>query len=221
MYILISVLIVAYLIGSIPFAVVTGYILTKKDIRTQGSKNAGATNVFRILGWKAGLFVLVADFLKAFFPVLFAPWILEWSGVENFPLSLFQTGVFICVILGHIFPLFAKFKGGKGVASAAGGISAIFPPAIPFCLIVFTGTIMISRYVSLASLLTAWILPFYYFFFSLLLKSHFSITVQIFFVCVAILITLFHRSNIKRLIKGEEKKIQFKRKRGQQEHNKK
>ena len=202
----------AYLIGSLPFAILAGYLLMGDDIRRRGSGNSGATNVFRVLGWKAAVPVMIADFLKAFIPVYFAPYIMNLFSLENLSLSMFQIGLLFFLILGHVFPVWAKFRGGKGVATAAGGISALFPPAVPFCLAVFLSTIAISRYVSLASLLTAWSLPVYYYLFIKISHREFSILIELFFIVITILISLFHKSNIKRLIKKEELKIDLRKK---------
>ncbi|MDA3812182.1 MAG: glycerol-3-phosphate 1-O-acyltransferase PlsY [Spirochaetaceae bacterium] len=200
----------AYLIGSIPFAIIAGYILTGQDIRTKGSGNAGATNVFRVLGLKAAITVMILDFLKAFIPVFAVPFILPLIGDVSINEELLQIAVLLLIIIGHVFPVWVRFRGGKGVAAAAGGISAIFPPAVPFCLIIFIITVVFTRYISLASLLTAWLLPVYYFVLNQISGRELSSPLMIFFVLVTILITIFHKGNLKRLMKGEESKINFK-----------
>lgn len=207
----IPVFIIAYLIGSLPFSIIAGYLLSGEDIRNKGSGNAGATNVFRILGWKAALIVSIADFLKAFLPVFFANKILMIIQADNIQLLYFKIGILIFIILGHVFPVWAQFKGGKGVAAAAGGISALFPPAFPFCLSIFIATVSIGRYVSLASLITAWTLPAFYLFFSLYAERAFSSIILVFFIFTAGLITIFHHKNIVRLLKGNEPKISLKK----------
>lgn len=198
---------IAYLLGSVSFGIVTGYIVSGEDIRTKGSGNAGATNVFRILGWKRALPVLAADFLKGFLPVYFTPWFLTALSVEHVPVSLIQIEVLFFILLGHAFPLFFRFKGGKGAASAAGGVSALFPPAIPFCLFIFLVVIFSSKYVSLASIITVWVLPFYYCVYTGFIGSVIDVNMAVFFFLVAILITFLHRKNIKRLVNKEETKI--------------
>lgn len=191
----------AYLLGSFPTAVIMGYIITGKDIRSQGSGNAGATNVFRVLGPAAAIPVLLIDFSKAFFPVYY-------SGELTVPKGdLFKIILILAILLGHAFPLWAGFRGGKGVASAAGGISALYPPAVPFCLALFFATAFLSRYVSLASLVTAWSIPFFYAGYQFMTGKAISVTLLLFFILVSVLITALHRKNIKRLLKGEENKL--------------
>jgi glycerol-3-phosphate acyltransferase PlsY len=199
----------AYLIGSIPFALMAGFILTKEDIREKGSGNAGATNVYRILGRQAAIFVLSADFLKAFLPVFYAAHIYKSQISGTMAVELFQLTVLVLIIIGHAFPVFARFRGGKGMACAAGGISAFFPPAIPFCLFIFIGTIALTKYVSLASLLTALLLPVYYFLFTVLTDRILSLYSLVLFIMIALLIILLHRKNIKRLIRKEEPRMPF------------
>lgn len=197
----------AYLLGSFPTAVITGYIVTGKDIRSRGSGNAGATNVFRVLGAAAAIPVLLVDFSKAFFPVFFSSQLAEFAGLKEPQGDLLKIILILVILLGHAFPIWVGFRGGKGVASAAGGISALFPPAVPFCLAIFVLTAALSGYVSLASLMTALILPIFYLAYQFFTSGGFSGTLILFFLLVSLLITILHRKNIRRLLKGEENKI--------------
>ena len=203
---IIAALFVTYLLGSIPFAVITGYIVDSTDIRTKGSGNAGATNVFRVLGWKPALIVLLLDFTKAFAPVFWLPQLPYFSSSFYGHTELLQMALLFCAIIGHAFPIWCQFRGGKGVATAAGGVAAIFWPAVPFCLAVFALTVVLTRFVSLASLLAVWLLPLFYGAFAMSQKN-FSWYLLAFFLLIAALITVLHRKNIGRLLKKQEPKI--------------
>jgi len=202
------IILFSYLVGSIPSAVIAGYILIKKDIRTLGSGNAGASNVFRNLGVPAGVAVLISDFIKGLLPLLFLP--LFWSlltGEEAPPLpESLKIMTMLSIVTGHAFPLWAGFRGGKGVACSAGSITAVFPWGAPLCLLVFLTIWKLSRMVSLASLCTAWTLPAIYLLLSRSRQILFSYWLAGYFLALAFLITWLHRSNIKRIFKGEEPK---------------
>lgn len=211
------VMLLSYMIGSIPFALISAYALKGVDIRTVGSGNAGATNVFRILGWKAAVFVLVADFAKGFLPVFYAAGLVGRLNSDAGSVSELSTVIRILVltaiVLGHAFPLWAGFRGGKGVACSAGGISAMIPMAAPICLGVFIIVLAISSYVSAASLAAAWFLPLLYALAPRFSSGEaFSPVLLIFFLVVAISITALHRKNIQRLFRGEESRFSLSRK---------
>lgn len=195
----------AYMIGSIPFAVIAGYLLRGDDIRNGGSGNAGATNTFRVLGWKAALPVLAADMLKGFLPVLFIPNL--FPALTDDYVTILQIAVLTAVVTGHAFPLWAGFRGGKGVASSAGGILAMFPLVAPFCLTGFLIVLITTRYVSLSSLTAAWILPPAYGIAVRFSIHPFSPWLMGFFLTAAIGVTILHRKNIGRLIHGVEKRL--------------
>ena len=181
------------------------------DIRKEGSGNAGATNVLRVLGKGAACFVLAADFLKGLLPVLLAPVLADrlMSQGSSSPeeVLLIRILTMLMILIGHAFPLWAGFRGGKGVASSAGGVAVLYPPAVPFCLAVFVITVAVSRYVSLGSLVTAWFLPLLYMLTHLAGFTAFSLPLLLSFLAAAALITVLHRNNIKRLLRGEEKKV--------------
>lgn len=201
--------ILCYLIGSIPVSLIVGKLSKGVDIRELGSGNAGATNSYRELGLITGIIVLFFDVIKALIPLLLIKLYLE---TNNTPSELFQRELLmvIClslIITGHIFPVFANFKGGKAVASGAGGITAVIPILSPLCLTVFLLTAAITRYISLASIFAAWSLPLFYTGLVLLKKQDFSLVFMIYFILIGMIITLLHRKNISSLINGSERKI--------------
>ncbi|MFT6815008.1 MAG: glycerol-3-phosphate acyltransferase PlsY [Sphingobacteriales bacterium] len=200
----ISALIAAYLIGSIPTAVLIGKIFYKVDIREHGSGNSGASNTFRVLGVKAGIPVMLIDMLKGFFACSLAHLIggME-SGTEQY--VNFQLVLGITAVIGHVYPIFAGFQGGKGIATLFGIILAIHPAAALSCVVVFVVVLLITKYVSLSSIACALSFPF-------LLIFVFKTDVRaliIFSLAVMVLVILTHRENIERLRKGEENSAGF------------
>jgi len=210
--IIILEIISAYLIGSIPTAVWVGKIFYRIDVREHGSGNAGATNVIRVLGYKAGIPVLLFDVFKGWFAVQLA-WIFPHGFFQGEAQTYMMIALAVTVFCGHVFPVFAGFRGGKGVGTLAGVGIALYPLALLIVLGLFILTLIISRYVSLSSLLAGISFPFIVIFGlketnpGLILLS----------ILVAILIPLTHVKNIKRLLKGEENKFQFRRKKRQEE----
>lgn len=202
-FLIVTIVAISYFLGAIP----SGYLIGKLkgvDIRKQGSGNIGATNAFRILGAKAASVVLLADAFKGFLSCLLAPIIAtEWTGVpiSDDTASLLMIIAGLGAILGHSFTFWLKFKGGKGIATSAGVFLTITPLALGICLLVFSITIFLSRYVSLSSILAAICLPFsvYLIYHNLLISS---IT-----VVIALLVIYRHRSNIKRLLNGTENRL--------------
>ncbi len=203
-YLFLVGLVIAYLLGSIPTSLWFGKFYYGIDIREHGSGNAGATNALRVLGVKAGIFVLVVDFLKGVAAVAFAGLFKHYfESPEQF--VLFQLIMGVVAFAGHMFPVFANFKGGKGVATMAGVISAIFPFVFLICLGVFTLVFIPSRYVSLGSLAAAIAFPLFVIF----VFDTELISKIIFSLLTAIILIFAHRNNIKRLVKGNENKIKF------------
>lgn len=196
-YILIAV--IAYLIGSLNFAIVLSKTVLKKDIREFGSKNAGTTNAFRMMGAKLGTTVLLGDVLKAFLAVSIG----YKLGYDEGKLI---AGVF--VIIGHIYPIYFKFRGGKGVATSAGMLLAFDLHMFAMFISVFLVVLFISKFVSLASMCAGISLP----------VGMYMYYQEAFFVLVGILISLglvyMHRANIVRILNHEENKVSFKKKRG-------
>jgi len=208
MYILL--IIAAYLIGSVSSAVWVSKTFFKVDIRQHGSKNAGATNVLRVLGWKAGLPVFVWDFAKGAGAVCLI-FLTPLPSETNLYVS-YQIALGIAAVLGHIFPVFASFKGGKGVATIAGVIFAIHPYAVLIVLGVFVACLLITRYVSLSSIIAALSFPFIVIvIFGEWVNMEETITLKIFSVVAMAIILLTHRKNIMRLRKGAEGKIVFRK----------
>lgn len=193
---------VAYLLGSIPTAVWVGKAWYSIDVREHGSKNAGATNTFRVLGKKPGITVLSIDILKGMLAVLL-PFILdigEWGSSELINVQLVAA---ICAVLGHVFPLFAGFNGGKGVATSLGVIIGIHPPAAAICLVVFLIVFIVSNYVSLGAICASVTFPIAVAF---IFKTE-SVPLMVFAVVLGSAVILAHLKNIKRLLAGEENKM--------------
>ncbi len=187
-------LIGSYLLGSIPFGFLIYYFTEKKDIRKEGSGNIGATNVLRTKGKFFGILTLILDILKGVLPIVYG-----FKHFDNKILIIFAGGL---AIIGHVFPFMLKFKGGKGVATFVGVFVAYKPISILVFLTVFLITVIISKYVSLGSILATTSV-----FFTLLFTSVAEISA---ITLVIVIIVLFrHKSNITRLINGNENKLKF------------
>jgi len=199
---IILVSILAYMLGSIATAVWIGKIFHNVDVRNHGSGNAGATNVIRVLGWKTGIPVLLIDIAKGWvasmLPVFFG--IAEQGSASLTNLQIL-TG--LIAIMGHIFPLFAGFRGGKGVATIFGVLLAIHPLLTISCIGVFLIVFLVSGYVSLSSMSAGLAFPILLF----LVFNTPSVLFKIFSVIVSVTLIVTHKKNIARLIKGEESKL--------------
>lgn len=194
--------VVGYLLGSIPTAVWVGKIFYGKDVRLEGSGNAGATNTIRVLGLAAGIPVLLIDVFKGLAAVLLIePLNRLAGGTEITP--LLQLLVAAAAVLGHTFPLFAGFRGGKGVATLLGIGFGLYPWATLFALFTFIIVLLISRYVSLSSISAGVAFPLFVIF--LFPPDH--VVFIILAVAVALFLPLTHRKNIKRLLNGTESKF--------------
>ena len=195
-------MVIAYLIGSIPTSVWWGKAFFGTDVREHGSRNAGATNTFRVLGPKAGAPVLLIDILKGFVPVRVLP---NFSQLEadTAPWMWFRVALVLATVLGHLYPVFAGFKGGKGVATSLGGVLAVHPGAAAICILVFAAVFLLSRYVSLGSLCAAVAFPLAV---ALLYQETNAVKVG-FAIVLCILVFFTHRENIGRLIRGEENRM--------------
>jgi len=208
------IVILSYLAGSVPGSVWVGQLFYRIDVRKHGSNNAGATNVFRVLGWKAGLLSTIVDVGKGFL----AAGVIATIRIDQLPNepSFFQVASVISLlagiaaIVGHMFPIFAGFRGGKGVNTAAGVLFAITPQTMWIVIGVFMIVLVITRYVSLASIIAALMFP------TTIAIRRFVFDVEtldrslLLFGCVfAIAILYAHRSNIRRLISGTENQIKY------------
>jgi acyl phosphate:glycerol-3-phosphate acyltransferase len=199
----------AYLVGSFPTSIIVGKLLRGIDIREHGSGNAGGTNVFRVLGAGPGIFVMAFDVFKGFAATF---WISKIGGnslsVEPGLLMLLAG---CAAIAGHIWTIFAGFRGGKGVGTAAGMLLALFPKALLVCLVVFIMMLAITRIVSVSSMSAAAALPITLSIFRYLLHWSVQTSLYIFSFIAAALIVFTHRSNIKRLLNGTENRVGKKR----------
>lgn len=195
-------IVLAYLIGSIPTSVWVSRYFFGVDIRDYGSGNAGATNTYRVLGLKWGTFVMVADVLKGVIAALLYI-IIPYYMHDEWDRTNFMVGLGLAAVLGHIFPLFADFKGGKGVATLFGMIIAIQPIVAICCVAVFLFVLYLTRFVSLSSILASVAFAV----FILFIFNEKETLYRFFAVAVALLVILTHQKNINRLLKGTESKV--------------
>lgn len=198
----ILVVLIGYFLGSLPTAVWVGKIRYNLDVREHGSKNAGATNTFRVLGKNAGIFVLSVDVLKGALAVLAPLFLFNLSWNNDFLIQLKIIGG-VSAVLGHIFPLFAGFRGGKGVATSLGIILGIHPLAALTCVGIFLIVFILSNFVSLGAIIAAISFP---------LAAEFLFlnendTLRIFSWILSAAVIVAHRKNIQRLIRGNENKM--------------
>ncbi len=202
----------AYLFGSLNFGVIVSKAAFKQDIREHGSKNAGTTNMLRVYGAKAALLVFLGDFLKGALAVLLARLAVRYLEAPSYAVA----AALVCVVLGHIFPLYFKFKGGKGVAAALGASLLFMPWAALALLLIFIVTVALTRYVSLGSVIGAGLYPIAVYVVGRLMKVSADALLYDLFAAVllAALVIVKHRENIARLFKGTEKKVSFKKKDG-------
>jgi len=196
---------ISYLVGSFPTSIILARITRQIDIRNFGSGNAGGTNAFRVLGWKSGLFVALVDLGKGAFTTLVISEIRVDEVVLNHETIQIIAG--ISAVIGHIWTIMAKLKGGKGVATAGGMVIALHPWAALACVVVFFIAVALSRYVSVGSITAAASLPL-----NLLILSKFfdkPVTNTFLFSSVMIgsLIIFTHRENIRRLLDGKENRF--------------
>lgn len=198
---IVSLIIAAYLIGSIPTAVWWGKRYYGIDVREFGSGNAGATNTFRVLGKKAGIPVLAIDILKGTIAVLLVH--LSSYVYDSNEYVTLELGLGIAALVGHVFPIFAGFRGGKGVATILGIVICITPLTSLMVLAVFLIVLLATRYVSLSSMTAGLSFPF---FLNIALKNQ-NQTLLIFSLFVAALLLVTHKKNISRLIKRQETKV--------------
>ncbi|MHB1390152.1 MAG: glycerol-3-phosphate 1-O-acyltransferase PlsY [Thermoleophilia bacterium] len=188
----------AYLLGSIPFALLVGRGLFHVDVRGSGSGNVGATNVFRVLGAKAGTLVFIGDMAKGFLPVFLAGRLIEADSV-----ALVSVLVAAAAIAGHTWPVFLNFRGGKGVATGGGAILALMPLLFLLAFVTFWLVLLAGRIVSVASLNACVILSL-----AVVLTGQ-PLPYIVFTLLASAVIFYAHRSNIRRLARGEENRVTF------------
>ncbi|HTR82317.1 MAG TPA: glycerol-3-phosphate 1-O-acyltransferase PlsY [Bacteroidota bacterium] len=215
MFNLAIVVVLSYIVGSIPTSIIASKLFHGVDIRQHGSGNAGGTNVMRVLGWKIGLAVILFDLFKGVVATIFIArlfWDPSLPFQNRTPFEDFTVVQIICgvaAILGHVWTLFAGFKGGKGVATGAGMLLALAPVEFAVAVVIFAAVFSSSRYVSLGSLAGAVAFPLTMFF----RENIFKVEIQgyhtlIFFaIGTSLLLIYTHRENIKRLIHGTENKL--------------
>jgi glycerol-3-phosphate acyltransferase PlsY len=204
--VLILTFFLSYLIGSVPTSVWVGKAFHGIDVREHGSRNAGATNTIRVLGWKTGIPVALIDVTKgwvaAMLPVFF-----HLASKESAMIINLQILNGLAAIVGHIFPLYAGFRGGKGVATVFGVLLAINPAVTGVCIGVFLLVLLVTGIVSVSSMSAGIAFPICL----IIIFNTPSLVLKIFSILIAIALLITHRENIGRLLKGEEKKL-FKKK---------
>jgi glycerol-3-phosphate acyltransferase PlsY len=201
---LITTIIAAYLLGSIPSSVWYGIGYFGIDVRKHGSGNAGATNTFRILGKRAGTIVMLIDVLKGWTATCLASMLFYINEIGETELLMYKIIFGIIAIIGHIFPVFVKFKGGKGIATLLGMVLAIQPELASVCIAIFILTLLASQYVSLSSILAtlafpvlSWIGVF----------GHPEPLLIVFGFTMFLLVVFTHKKNIVRLMNGNENRV--------------
>ncbi len=213
---LLFVLILSYLVGSIPTSIIISKLVKGIDIRQYGSGNAGGTNVFRVLGWEWGVLTILLDALKGAVVVI----IVARLYLDNFPFNnitpfddftLIQILCGVAAVIGHIWTVFAGFKGGKGIATALGFLLTIITVDMLLALGIFLVVVYFSRYISLGSLTAAVSVPIILIVRENLFGVHITSygIILPFAIALALLVIYTHRKNIDRLLKGNENKISF------------
>lgn len=220
MFLLAAIIILSYLIGSIPTSIIVSKAAKGIDIRQHGSGNAGGTNVMRVLGWKHGIFVIILDTLKGVLAVVVVARLFYYGTMPFQNLTPFddftavQIIAGISAVIGHVWTVFAGFKGGKGIATALGMLLMIITIDMLIAIGIFVVVVTISRYVSLGSLIGAISVPL-----SLVVRENIFLvdipgyhTILPFIIAVSLLVVYTHRKNVVRILNGSESKISFKRK---------
>ena len=195
-------IILAYLIGSIPTSVWVSQHFFDIDIRDYGSGNAGATNTYRVLGPKWGTIVMITDMVKGMLAVKLALLLPEYAD-SQVNLQNLQTGLGLAAVIGHIFPIWADFRGGKGVATLFGLVLGISPWTALSCVGIFILVLYLTRFVSLSSILASIAFPI----FILVIFNVDNPAYRVFAIAVALMVLLTHQKNIGRLLRGNESKV--------------
>ncbi len=219
---IIIVMIIAYLLGSINVAILITKIFTGKDIRTMGSGNAGFTNVMRSVGKLAGVLTFIGDFLKCVIAIIIGGLIFKTMNSTANVTELSGYGRYLagmCCFIGHIYPIYFKFKGGKGVVTMAALAAVINFPVFAISFLTFAVTFVITKIVSISSIFGSCMLVFSTFLITYLynfkhlgaVSFEYVITVSILTLAISATTIIKHKDNIKRLLKGEEKKLELKK----------
>lgn len=205
----VAVVLFGYLLGSVPFGLLIARLTARVDIREHGSQRTGATNVLRTAGKKAAALVLALDILKGVLAVVFAGLIIgdSYLGVGGFALDrlLAQSLAALAAIVGHIWPVFLRFRGGRGVATFLGGMIALYPPVAIISILVFIIGVGLTRYVSLGSIAGA--VAAYTILVPLTILNDFPVEYLGFALLGTIMIAVMHRDNIVRLVAGKERRL--------------
>ena len=204
---LVIILLISYITGSFPTSIVMTRVIKNIDIREHGSGNAGATNVFRVLGWKYAILVLAFDIFKGWLPTaVYATIIFQKLPVPDQGLVQILCG--FAAVIGHIFPIFTGFKGGKGVGSLIGVLLALYPLVFPLCLLIGVVVITTTGYVSLGSISAAIALPIIILILPRLGLISPNLSLIVFSLLVPWLIIFTHRTNINRIRNGTENRFE-------------
>jgi len=204
---LILLLLLSYITGSFPTSIIMGKLVKGIDIREHGSGNAGGTNVFRVLGWKPALVVVIIDIFKGWLPTA----IYATTLFQNQPINDVGVIQILCgfsAVLGHTYTIFAGFHGGKGIGTLAGMLLSLFPIALPLCILVFITTLILTGYVSLSSIFATVALPLILLILPIFGIQHNQLSLLIFALLVPFFTIFTHRSNIVRLREGTENRFE-------------
>lgn len=214
------IIVLSYLIGSIPNSIIISRAVKGIDIREHGSGNAGGTNVMRVLGWKHGLLVILLDALKGVVVVVFVARLFYYGEMpfknatpfDDFTFVQFIAGIF--AVIGHVWTVFAGFKGGKGIGTAMGMLIMVATIDILIAMGVFTLVVLISRYVSLGSIIGAITVPLALIIRENVFNSHIHNygTLLPFVIILSVLVVYTHRKNLIRILSGKENKLSFSKK---------
>lgn len=204
---LLLLLVFSFITGSFPTSIILGKLVKGIDIREHGSGNAGGTNVFRVLGWKPALIVVLIDIFKGWLPTaIYATILFKGQPITDIGVTQILCG--FAAVLGHTYTIFAGFRGGKGIGTLAGMLIALFPIALPLCLLVFIITLILTGYVSLSSIFATVALPIILLVIPIFGIQQSSLSLLIFALLVPWFAIFTHRSNIIRLRDGTENRFE-------------
>jgi glycerol-3-phosphate acyltransferase PlsY len=204
---LLLLLILSFITGSFPTSIILGKLVKGIDIREHGSGNAGGTNVFRVLGWKPALIVVIIDIFKGWLPTaIYATILLKGQPIAD--VGVIQIFCGFAAVLGHTYTIFAGFRGGKGIGTLAGMLIALFPIAFPLCLLAFVITLILTGYVSLSSIMATVALPIILLILPIFGIQQSSLSLLIFALLIPWFAIFTHRSNIVRLRDGTENRFE-------------